>query len=157
MTPEAEILDDLLRQACRSRDGFIEAQNLLGALPLDLAAFNAMNAVARVASTAMIKDFEHLQEAMARLFRAVLRVLGASTKGLYPLDIGLRMVELRLLPDAERWVQMVKLRNELVHEYPNDPEHRLDRMTRVVAAFPELRETLGKIEIFVAEKGWRDD
>ena len=77
---------------------------------------------------------------------AVLRMLGQSLKGLYPYDIAAHMIELDVLDKPEPWVELVKLRNERVHEYPRPSASRLRRLIRAYHAVPFLRATAARLD-----------
>ena len=94
MSPEQELMDDLLRQGKASLVGIDEAMGIIGLFPKSVDEFGNMNVTARVGSTALIKDFERLEDIIASLFRTILKALGQSLKGLYAFDIGEHMVVL---------------------------------------------------------------
>lgn len=153
MTPEQDVLAEFLTQIEATRAGLADAEALIGPLPQDVAGFEAMTPLEKVASTALLKGFEQLQDGLARVFRTVLRALGVNLKGLYPLDIANRMAELDVLDDPPRWLEIVKLRNELVHEYPADAETRLHRLRTAHAALPFLSAAADRIGAVVQTKG----
>ncbi len=146
MTPEQEIIADLLGAAVSIRSAAMDALSLIDTMPADEAAFDAMTPMARVATTAMLKSFEQLEDTTNGLFRAILRTLGVRLKGLYPLDVANRMEELDVLDDPARWVAIVKLRNELVHEYPGEAALRFTRMIDAHASLPFLFDALTRAE-----------
>ncbi|MEG8039756.1 hypothetical protein QP166_10545 [Sphingomonas sp. LR60] len=123
-----------------------DALGLLPELPENPDAFAELPVVARVASVAVLKEFEQLQDTLNALFRTTLRALGVRLKGLYPLDIGHRMEELDVLDDADRWLAIVMLRNELVHEYPTEAVDRVARLRAAIGHFPFLFDAAARIE-----------
>lgn len=153
MTPEQEIVADQLEAITRVVRSARETVPMVGTMPSDDAEFEAMTALQRMAATAMLKEFEQLEGLLSGLFRAILRTLGVRLKGLYPLDIANRMAELDILSDPERWVAIVKLRNELVHEYPLGSSNRYDRFSAAFAALPFLFDAAERAERIVAELG----
>lgn len=138
MTPEQEIVADQLEAIRAITQSAHETLPLIGSMPVDDASFMAMTPIQRVAATAMLKEFEQFEGLLSGLFRAILRTLGVRLKGLYPLDIANRMVELDVIDDPERWVAVVKLRNELIHEYPLGVSDRYDRFVAAHGSFPFL-------------------
>jgi hypothetical protein len=106
-----------------------------------------------MAATAMLKQFEQIEGLLSGLFRATLRTLGVRLKGLYAQDIGNRMVELDIIDDADRWVAIVKLRNELVHEYPLGSSDRYDRFASAYDAFPFLFDATERARRVIAARG----
>lgn len=149
MTPEQEIVADqpeAIRAVTRSAR---ETLPLIGTMPVDDASFTAMTSIQRMAATAMLNEFEQLEGLLSGLFRAILRTLGVQLKGLYPLDIANRMAE---LDDPESWVATVKLRNELVHEYPLGISDRYDRFVAAHDSFPFLFDAAERAARVVAER-----
>lgn len=153
MTPEQEIIADQIaavRAVCRSAR---ETLPLIGLMARDDASYEAMTALQKIATTAMLKEFEQLEGLLNGLFRAILRALGVRLKGLYPLDIANRMAELDILDDPARWVTIVKLRNELVHEYPISTSDRYDRFAAAHDSFPLLLDAADRAERVVGARG----
>lgn len=153
MTAEQEIVADQLEAIAAVARSAREALPLIGAMPADDAEFAAMTAIQRMAATAMLKQFEQAEGLLSGLFRAILRTLGVRLKGLYALDIANRMAELGILDDPDRWVTIVKLRNELVHEYPLGSSDRYDRFSAAHDSFPFLFDAAERAERVVAERG----
>jgi len=152
VTPEQEIIEDLLKQVSAVRASMPETLAMIGTLPTDVAAFDALPVLARVGTTAMLKQFEQLEDCLASLFRAVLKTMGQRLKGLYPLDIGHRMVEFRVLDDAHAWLAAVKLRNQLVHEYSLAADERLARLSQAYHTLPLLIDAAVRIDRFIVER-----
>lgn len=153
MTPEQEVLSDLLAQLEASAIGISESLELLGTFPRNVAEFQAMSMLQRVVSTGLLKQVEQFEDGVARIFRTVLRMLGLSLKGLYPTDIANHMISLSVLDDAATWVSIVKLRNELVHEYPFKPDDRFDRLSRAHAAIPLLQDAARRVRSLIQSRG----
>ncbi len=152
MTPEQEVIVDLLAQVQASATALSETVPLIDPMPTSPAMFDGLPIIARVASTAMLKQVEQLEGGLVGLFRAVLKSLGVSPKGLYPTDIANHMTELDVLDDALEWVEIVKLRNELVHEYPLGANDRFAQFARAHAAVDTLLDATRRITIFVATR-----
>lgn len=157
MTPEQEIIADLLRAARALTASAKDSLELMGEMPSDDTHFAGMTVLQRVATTAMLKDFEQLEGTLNGLFRAILRALGVRLKGLYPMDVANRMAELAILDDPKRWVAIVKLRNELVHEYPIGSGDRYDRFVDAHAALPVLFDAAARAERVILERGLLDE
>ena len=139
MTPEQEVLSDLLAQVNASIAALDDTLALVEPFPATLDAYEARSVIQRISGTALLKQIEQAEDGLARAFRAVLRMLGQSLKGLYPYDIAAHMIELDVLDTPEPWVELVKLRNELVHEYSLPSVSRLRRLIRAYDAVPFLR------------------
>lgn len=152
MTPEQEILTDLIEQVRALRESMPPTLAMIGDLPRDVDTFDAIPVTARIGTTAMLKQFEQLEDALASTFRSVLKALGQRLKGLYPLDIGNRMVDLDVLDDGHAWLEIVKLRNHLVHEYSLDADQRLLRMTQAYDAIPLLLDAAVRVDRLIADR-----
>lgn len=152
MTPEQEILADLIQQIRALRESIPPTMAMIGDLPRTVDAFDAIPVTARIGTTAMLKQFEQLEDALASVFRSVLKALGQKLKGLYPLDIGNRMVELDVLDDGHAWLAIVKLRNQLVHEYSLEADQRLLRMTQAYDAIPMLIDAAVRVDRLIEDR-----
>lgn len=150
MTPEQEVVADQLEAITAVVRSARHTLPLVGAMPVDDAAFAAMTPIQQIAATAMLKQFEQIEGLLSGLFRAILRTLGVRLKGLYPLDVANRMAELGILDDPGGWVAVVKLRNELVHEYPLGTSERYDRFVAAFDAFPFLFDAAERAHHLVA-------
>ena len=76
--------------------------------------------------------FSKLQDAMgAKIFRYLLEYLDEDVTALPMRDILNRLERFRILPDANEWVYIRELRNEIAHDYPlmeNDVVHILNEL-----------------------------
>ena len=154
MTPEGELLRDLLEQADRSASGLDETLRLLADFPDTQVEFENLPPLGKVVSLALLKQVEQLEGSLHGAFRVSLRILGVSLKGLYPLDIGNRMAELDVVDDGAEWLAAVKLRNELVHEYPDTATARFTRTRQAFLLAPKLQDALRRLHKVAAERAW---
>lgn len=152
MTPEQEIIADQQEAIAAVLRSARTALPMIGAMPTDHASFAAMTPLQQLASTAMLKQFEQLEGLLHGLFRAILRTLGIRLKGLYPLDVANKMVELEILDDAARWVAIIKLRNDLAHEYPLGTSDRYDRFADAHASLPFLFDAAERARRVIAQR-----
>ncbi len=152
MTPEQEVVADQLKATALVVRSARATVPMIGAMPGNDAEFEAMTPLQRMAATAMLKEFEQLEGLLSGLFRAILRTLGVRLKGLYPLDVANRMAELQILDEPKRWLAVVKLPNELVHEYPLGSSDRYDRFFGAFDALPFLFDAAERAERVVAER-----
>lgn len=152
MTAEQEVLADLLDQLDRTVRGAADDRAVLGEPPTDLAAFDAMPLIARTASKALLKSFEQYVDTLQRIVRTQLRATGHRLKGLTPFDVANKAEELGQIGNALMFLDLIKLRNELAHEYPDDAETRFTRFTTAAAAFPFLDDAAVRVRDFVANR-----
>lgn len=73
---------------------------------------------------------------------------------LSPAEVGNRMAQLGIITDGETWLEIVKLRNELVHEYPIAADLRFQRVAQAHAAIPFLTMADRRLRAFVADRNW---
>ena len=76
--------------------------------------------------------FSKLQDAMgAKIFRYILEYLDEDVTSLPMRDILNRLEKYKFLPDANEWIYIRELRNEIAHDYPlmeNDVVHILNEL-----------------------------
>lgn len=152
---EQEVLADLVARVEQLLTSADEALELAAPMPNDLAAFESMSMTQRVATKAVIKSVEELEEQVMRLFRTILHLLAVDTADLYARDIADHMEQLGIVADAAGWMEVVKLRNRLVHDYPLTPEARFDKLVESEAAIALMRDTAKGAFAFVRAKNWR--
>ena len=86
---------------------------------------------------AFLSRFSRLQDTIGDKLLPRLRLLlgEAPTHGLDALN---RAEKLGWLPSVDRWMELRKLRNALVHEYIEDPANLVDALKRVRELLPDL-------------------
>lgn len=55
-----------------------------------------------------------------------------------------------MVASAERFVDLIDLRNALSHEYPNDPERQARAVNAAYGAIDDLLGTLDRLQAFAA-------
>jgi hypothetical protein len=154
MSPEDEVLaaiGDRIRSLVVALD---EDLRLLGSIPSDLMAFDAMGEASRVGSRALLKTVEQLEDQLMRLFRTILRARDVDTKDLYARDIANRMAGLGIVTDSDAWMQVVKLRNRLVHDYPLTSDARFAKLVEAAVAADVLRSSAARALTYIDKKEW---
>ena len=152
MTAEQEVLADLLEQLDRIARGIADDREVLGELPGSVAAFEAMPIVARTASKALLKGFEQYVDTIQRIVRTELRATGHRLKGLTPFDVANKAEELDQVAHAGTWLGLVKLRNELAHEYPDDAATRFERFSQAMSGIAFLDDATKRVRAFAATR-----
>lgn len=155
MSGESDILLDLLDQVDRSATGAREALELIVSLPATPADLADAPPLVRVASRAFLKSFEQLEDSQYRLMRTLMRIVGYRLKGLTPLDISNKAEELGWVADARAWFTLHQLRNDLVHEYPDDEALRFERLCRAIQGVQLLLDARDQLRAYVDAR--RDD
>lgn len=141
MTLDAErvALAELLQALDEVADGFDEAFAVLGELPGSPAELQAYRASERLAARSLLKSVEQMQDLLGRAIRATLVIEQVDLAGLSPRAWADRAETIGALPSSAEWSALVRLRNELVHEYPLSPAQRLQRLSDAWNAVAVLR------------------
>lgn len=152
MTPERDILVDLLDQLDRIARGASIDRAMLGEPPTTPEAFEAMTPAAQSFSRALLKSIEQYVDTLQRTIRVQLREAGFRLKGMTPLDVANMAEELDQIADARAFRKVIELRNELTHEYPDDAATRFARFTRAVEALPFLDDAASRVRRFATTR-----
>lgn len=104
---------------------------------------------------AFIKRFEQLQDAIAsRLFRGIAIAEQEDVTMLSRRDLALLMEKLRVIPSADEWSRLSILRNQLAHEYPDEPEKQAERLNEAFSAALKLIALTSRIREYADSKGF---
>ena len=152
MSPEAEIIADIVTRLVALRASLTDTLDLTGPVPVDRVAFEKLTKIERVASTSLLKVVEQMEDQLARLFRTILQALAVDTGGFYAQDYANRMEQLGIVQDAGRWVGIVRLRNRLVHDYPIDPAAQFSRLKQAHEATSFLLDTTERALAFLKDR-----
>ena len=78
--------------------------------------------------------FSKLQDALGnKLFRAILLFLGEDIENRPFTDILNRLEKLELIPSRDEWLALRSVRNELSHEYEDNPEEMSEILNEIFA------------------------
>lgn len=146
---ERETLADYLQAIREAAIGADEAIAALGRLPDMADGLARFDAGRRLASRALLKSIEQMQDLLARAVRVVLILEQVDLTGLSPRAIADAAEKLGMIPDGDEWAALVRLRNELVHEYPLSPDQRLARLRDAWRATTGLRHVQASLETYV--------
>jgi hypothetical protein len=101
----------------------------------------------------MLFRFGKLQDAMGgRLFPALLEAGQDWRREDTFLDRLNRLEQLGAIADADAWVRLRELRNNAMHEYPDQPDLNAANLNRIHAAVPELASALASARAFAGER-----
>ena len=90
-------------------------------------------------SELLISRFGKLQDVIgSKIFPLLLEMSNQGRENLSFLDTLHRLEKLGLLPDAKEWIDMRELRNQLTHDYPNNPDLMADNLNKVFKAGKNL-------------------
>jgi hypothetical protein len=118
-------------------------------LPVSDDDFSKLPVVARIASVALLKRYEQLQDMLGRLFRAYLDWELEDVRAMTRRDQANQLERFGIVENADDWVEAAELHNRLVHEYPVGEVEQVDRVNdcyvaifRLVRSYAELRRRL---------------
>jgi len=135
---DVEVLQSLLAAMTEVRGAIGDARALLGDLPQSAEHYGAMDAPRRVAALALLKSVEQLEDLVARTLRAALVYEQLDLTGLLPRAIADQAEKSGMIPSSDRWSDLVRLRNRLVHEYPLPRAQQLARLVLTWHAADDL-------------------
>ncbi len=102
---------------------------------------------------AFVTRFGRLQDTLGnKLLPRYLQALG-ERPGAF-IDNLLLAERLGLVPDAERWLQLRKLRNRMIHEYIEDPGLLAEALQEGHEAVPQLEAVARNLVAAVRARGW---
>ena len=151
MTAQADqaALGELLQALDEVVVGFDEAFAVLGERPGSPEALQGYGASERLAARSLLKSVEQMQDLLSRSIRATLVIEQVDLTGLSPRAWADRAETIGALPSSDEWSALVRLRNELVHEYPLSPAQRLQRLSDAWNAADALRDVHRQLRDYI--------
>ncbi|WP_235532853.1 hypothetical protein [Sphingomonas sp. Leaf412] len=99
---------------------------------------------------AFLKTYEQFEETLGRTLKTIAMILQfGKFERLSPRDVAQRAVSLGILSDGRDWADAVRVRNELAHEYPLDPEKQAGQVNAAWDTCATLFATADAIRDFV--------
>ena len=147
-------VEDLIRAAVHRCDRIVQGvadlePYLADVLPVTEDELEGLPVFQRIASVALLKRYEQLQDMLGRLFRAYLSWEAEDVREMTRRDQANKLEKLGIFSDADAWISAAELRNRLVHEYPVDEAEQISRVNDtwiaaadLVAAYQLLRARL---------------
>lgn len=149
------VLRATLLRCRRLSDGVSELRPILAAhLPTQVSLLEGLPLIERIASIALMKRVEQLQDMIARLVRLVAAWELLDTTTMTRRDFANWMEKCRFVEDADQWVDLTLLRNRLVHEYPIDEAEQVRRVNQCWDAATQLQSIVTAIETYLSKKGF---
>ncbi|MEH3157871.1 MAG: hypothetical protein PGN08_02495 [Sphingomonas taxi] len=150
--------EDLIRAAAARCDrivgGFDDLRPILTpVLPIVGDDLSQLPLVERIASIALLKRYEQLQDMLGRLFRAYLTWELEDVRAMTRRDQANQLEKLGVVADADEWVGAAELRNRLVHEYPIDEAEQIDQVNDTWVASSGLIQAYSILRARLAEQG----
>lgn len=157
MTGEVDITRAVLARLAALDVALTEDLTALEGLPATPGETMRMSAARRVASRALLKTVEQMEDQLARLFRLLPKLMLVDSSRWYAQDFANFAEKLGVIDDAFAWTGIIKLRNRLVHDYPLDPDAQFVLLTDAFNAVGFLRAAAESAHAFVAKEGLADD
>lgn len=155
MSDADAVLRATLLRCRRLSDGVSELRPILAAhLPTQVSLLEGLPLIERIASIALMKRVEQLQDMIARLVRLVAAWELLDTTTMTRRDFANWMEKCRFVEDADQWVDLTLLRNRLVHEYPIDEAEQVRRVNQCWDAATQLQSIVTAIETYLSKKGF---
>jgi hypothetical protein len=155
MSDADAVLRATLLRCRRLSDGVSELRPILAAhLPTQVSLLEGLPLIERIASIALMKRVEQLQDMIARLVRLVAAWELLDTTRMTRRDFANWMEKCRFVEDADQWVYLTLLRNRLVHEYPIDEVEQVRRVNQCWDAATQLQSIVTAIETYLSKKGF---
>ena len=98
---------------------------------------------------------EHIDQMVyrfAKLFALMVAVLREDSVSLTIFDVLAELEKAGALPIADRWVALREIRNQLAHDYQDDPEEGSRYLNELYAAVDDLYKAADLIMRFVRER-----
>jgi hypothetical protein len=142
----SEVIASAFARCRRIAAGVDELTPLLApVLPFNGHDLADLGLVERIASVALLKRYEQLQDMVGRLSRAVVSWEDGDARELTHRDLGNWMEKRGFVADADQWMDALKLRNRLVHEYPVDEAEQVARVNDTWMAVGDLQAMLERL------------
>ena len=104
---------------------------------------------------AFVSRFARLQDTLGdKLLPLVLTALGEEVSAM--IDNLDRAERLGLIPGAEHWMVMRRLRNQMIHDYVEDPLVLADALDAAHRYVPVLVEVANRLRAEIERRGWAD-
>ena len=158
MTGTDALLHAAFRRGQRIVAGFDDLRPfLIDALPASDAELARLPVVERIASIALLKRYEQLQDLVAQLGRLVLSWEGERTDRLTRRDLANWLERFGAVDDADDYVAASELRNRLAHEYPLAENEQSERVNASWAGFPALITMIDALRRHMERRGFDFD
>lgn len=112
---------------------------LLSSFPLEEGSYDKLSDRQISLCDQLIYRFAKLQDTMgSRLFRLILMGLEEPNENLPFIDVLLKLEQLGILEDHEKWLFLREVRNTVAHEYPFNKDELIAGLNQLVANVPVI-------------------
>jgi hypothetical protein len=154
MTIDVNKLEKTIRE-CRKHKQRLEeaAEDMEHFIPLDSISYGRLSKEQVRIIDQFLFRFSKLQDVIGKkLFKEILLVLGEDIEDLPFIDMLNRLEKIHLFEDVERWFELRQLRNELSHEYEDDPGESSAIINKIYEQAETLIGYFTKIDEYYKEK-----
>ncbi|WP_375398491.1 hypothetical protein [uncultured Sphingomonas sp.] len=149
-----EVIRAAVARCDRIVQGYDDLRSLLGpVLPVVEEQFDLLPVVERIATIALLKRYEQLQDMLGRLLRAYLSWELEDVRAMTRRDLANQFEKLGVFDNADAWIDASELRNRLVHEYPIDEAEQVERVNDAWAASAQLVAAYAILRARIADRG----
>lgn len=113
----------------------------------------ALPVIERIASIALLKRYEQLQDMLARLLRAYVSWELEDVRAMSRRDQANQAEKFGMVADADDWMEAAELRNRLVHEYPVEEAEQVDRVNECWAGVHPLVQSYTDLKARMKDRG----
>ena len=119
-----------------------------GIFPIDVEKFNNLKEEEFLFIELLVNRFSKLQDFIGtKLIDSFFEIKAEIVSNMTMIDKINRLERLGVIKHTSLWVQMIEVRNHLVHEYPNHPEITIRYINQVFELSSELLHMLDSIKI----------
>lgn len=149
----------LLREYFASLDrlsaGFTRAiRDVARLMPMDAARIDVLPLDDDSSVLVFLKRFEQFEDALHRTLKVISKIMEhGKIERLTSVDVTRRAFHLGILASQDIWADAVRARNTLAHEYPIDPDKRVNQLNTAWDTRSALETTWTAIQKFVEVEG----
>ena len=102
---------------------------------------------------AFLKRYEQLVGAIQdELFRSVAIIGGEDVRSLAPREVAELMARLGAISSADRFGELVAIRNRIAHIYPHDPDRQSANLNAAYEAISDLLEVYRAVRLYLEKR-----
>jgi hypothetical protein len=95
--------------------------------------------------------FSKLQDAIGeRLFKSLLLFLGEEVHNKSFIDVFNRLEQLEIIENYDNWMELREIRNELTHEYEDEPSENAEKINKIYLLKDKLARYYLNVEKFLS-------
>lgn len=149
-----ERINAILRECAIHSERLESARTKCGAFfPLDATSYPELTADQIEHIDQLVYRFTKLQDALgAKLFPGIASALREDAEALSVMDTLALLEKVGAISDAGKWIQLRETRNELAHDYVDDPEQGSAQLNALYEAVAELEAVRVQADSFARSR-----